>query len=770
MSDSTTPGPGPRSTTVLATAVAAAGGLAAFEVASLAARDGLFLSELPASQLPAVMLAAAVVALVGTLGLSRWLRFQRPDRVAPAALLFSAASFSAIALLLSGAPRLAAVLLYLQVTGVGPVVASSFWSVVNERFDPYEAKRVVARMAAAGALGGVAGGLLAERVATWIGVPTLLFVLAFVCVACALATRSLGPPPAGAPGAEPVDSGSESGLRVLRRVSLLRQMATLMLLVAAVETLVEYALKVEAAQTFQTEESLIRFFAVFYTSCGVLAFGIQSVAGDRFLRRFGLSGAVAMLPLSVAVMGGVGSVVAKLWTVTLARGAETVASTAFFRAGFQLLYTPMATGVKRPAKVWVDVASGSAGDMLGAGLVLGLLAAIPTFPTEGVMMLAVAGSLAALAIVRRVHQGYVSELTQSLQRGQVQIRAEDALDATTARTIVQSQMGLDRRSLLERVREFDAHKGEATPTLAPSDSANEGATEASPARELPSTRAPGGDPTPDWTLVLCSGDDEAIRRALAGAIDTTPGATPERRRRLAGYVIPLLGSDRVGREARNFLRPLAPRIVGQLVDSLLDGDTPVAVRSRLPWILGGLDDARAVDGLWHGLEDPTFGVRVACARAIARIVAREPSLAPSADRIHEVVSRELGADEATWERQAARHYEALGESSVLLSRRALQSVNESLEHVFTLLAVVHERQLVASALAGLSSGDDGLRGTALELLESVLPAGLRRKLWPKLHARPPAREPTRSPEQMADELLRTTTGEVIDLETLSKSN
>ena len=68
---------GPTRTTLLATAVAAAGALAAFQVAGLAARDGLFLSQLPASELPAVMLGAAGVSLVGSLGLSQWLRAAR---------------------------------------------------------------------------------------------------------------------------------------------------------------------------------------------------------------------------------------------------------------------------------------------------------------------------------------------------------------------------------------------------------------------------------------------------------------------------------------------------------------------------------------------------------------------------------------------------------------------------------------------------------------------------------------------------------------------
>ena len=101
-----------------------------------------------------------------------------------------------------------------------------------------------------------------------------------------------------------------------------------------------------------------------------------------------------------------------------------------------------------------------------------------------------------------------------------------------------------------------------------------------------------------------------------------------------------------------------------------------------------------------------------------------------------------------------------------VSRRALSSVNESLEHVFTLLAIAHERELMASALAGLSSGEGHLRGTALELLKSVLPAPVRRRLWPRLDASPAPRERTRTSEQITDELLETTSGQVVDPDSL----
>ena len=64
---------------------------------------------------------------------------------------------------------------------------------------------------------------------------------------------------------------------------------------------------------------------------------------------------------------------------------------------------------------------------------------MPQLPTEAVMLLVVGGALCALAVVRGVHRGYVSELQESLRRGRVEIREEDVLDRTTLQTIATSR-------------------------------------------------------------------------------------------------------------------------------------------------------------------------------------------------------------------------------------------------------------------------------------------------------------------------------------------
>ncbi len=49
-------------------------------------------------------------------------------------------------------------------SGVGPLLGSGFWLIATERFDPHTAKKRFGQIAGAGTVGGLIGGLVAERV------------------------------------------------------------------------------------------------------------------------------------------------------------------------------------------------------------------------------------------------------------------------------------------------------------------------------------------------------------------------------------------------------------------------------------------------------------------------------------------------------------------------------------------------------------------------------------------------------------------------------
>ena len=87
-----------------------------------------------------------------------------PARFVPFILAVSAALFLVEWSLLGGYPRAVSALVYFHASVLGAIGISAFWSLLNERFDPHSAKPLMARVAAAGAFGGLAGGVGAERV------------------------------------------------------------------------------------------------------------------------------------------------------------------------------------------------------------------------------------------------------------------------------------------------------------------------------------------------------------------------------------------------------------------------------------------------------------------------------------------------------------------------------------------------------------------------------------------------------------------------------
>jgi hypothetical protein len=139
--------------------------------------DSLFLSNYPASDLPKVVIAAAAVTVALVLIFARAMRRFGPQRLVPAGFFISSMAHVAEYRLTTGNPALWCVLIYIHVVG-GAILLSGFWSLMAESFDPHSAKQIFGRITAAGTLGGIAGGLMAERIAAVFSANGVLLLLA----------------------------------------------------------------------------------------------------------------------------------------------------------------------------------------------------------------------------------------------------------------------------------------------------------------------------------------------------------------------------------------------------------------------------------------------------------------------------------------------------------------------------------------------------------------------------------------------------------------
>ena len=707
------------------------------QVAGKATRDALFLSNFPVTTLPRIVIASALLSALVVLAWAHLLHRRGPYPLMPLAFVASGLAMLAIGFAAPRAPGPAVIAAYMHVAVLGPVLISGFWSLLTERFDPRAAKRTFGLVAGYAALGGLAGGVLAERVTTWAGATTMLPVLGglhLACAACAAGVRPGLMRPAEAAADPPFH-----GVRVLLRTPYLLSLGALVLLGAVSAALLDYVFKANAVSAMPGEAPLMRLFSAYHTGVALLAFGAQLLASGPMLARAGLARTVATLPLATLV-GGVAAVgIPGLASSLVARGAEAVLRNSLFRSAYELLFTPIPPRDRRASKIFVDVGFERAGDALGGAIVTVLLGMAVVSPARALLWIAAGLSALAVVVALRIHRGYVATLESSLLAGDIALDVQDTQDATTRLVALRTQPLRIRAGRTPAA--FDASSSVALPVPGAPAPPSPGAAPLAPAGSA-GTIAGAAGTLFERAADLASGDATRIRGALATRLETP----------LVPHALALLERGDLAPDALKALRPLVAGIAGQLGDALVERERPVAARRRIARLLGSTSAPRAIEALLHGLDDPSFEVRHACGRELARLRAGDATLALDPERVFAVVRREVEVERSVW--QSQRDIERLGEgespADAYLSTRA----SASLEHVFDLLSLVLSPRPLHIAYRGLHGEDRMVRGLALEYLESVLPAAIRDRLWPFLEADAKATPSRRPREEVLEDLLR----------------
>ena len=128
-------------------------------------RDALFLSYFDVTDLPKMMIATAVLSALAIVAFSRLLTKYGPARLTPPLYIFSGILSFGEWVTMAFWPNIVTLILYLHVTVLDSLLISGFWSIINERYDPYSAKKVISRLAIFATLGGLIGAGAASVVA-----------------------------------------------------------------------------------------------------------------------------------------------------------------------------------------------------------------------------------------------------------------------------------------------------------------------------------------------------------------------------------------------------------------------------------------------------------------------------------------------------------------------------------------------------------------------------------------------------------------------------
>ncbi len=380
------------------------------------ARDALFLARLPASRLPWVYLAIAVVALLLAEHQSRFLRrFSFRDELS-GWLAFS----SLVTLVFWVVVRWAGVWVFYALyvwTGVlATLVVVRFWTVLGSRLTVTQAKRLYAIVGSGAALGAILGSGLARLLTEVVPARDLVLAAALVFLVAAFGPGLLSQRP------EAVRQRSRgiASARQLSRVAgliwsrpYLKRVAVLILVGAVTVTLVDFVFKTAVDRAIPPQE-LGSFFATVYLLLNTASLSVQLVVVSWLIRAVGVNKALAAVP-SLLIIGSLGVAFGGGLVLALAlKAIDGSLRHSLSRTGTELFFVPLPVELRVRVKPVIDVLGQRGGQALASVLILTLLTV--TVREAPFAALAAVLSTAWLFLVLDLRRHYLNVFRESLSR------------------------------------------------------------------------------------------------------------------------------------------------------------------------------------------------------------------------------------------------------------------------------------------------------------------------------------------------------------------
>ncbi|MBI2895589.1 MAG: HEAT repeat domain-containing protein [Deltaproteobacteria bacterium] len=425
------------------------------------ARDALFLEKLPARWLALVYLLLAGLALV----VSAWnVRFVRSfGRRNALVVSLMAAAYGTVVFHFLPATRVNVFALYVWSALVGTVIAVQFWMVAAQMFTVAQGKRLFGPIASGGVLGAVVGASVAAAALEVIAVQSLLLVSSGLLVATAFGLTTLPndarpPETASAPSGEkpPRPAGA---LATLRDVPYLRILAGLVVLSTATVLATDYLFKSiapGAARSLNLE--LGSFFARYYATTNALSLVVQVLVAGQALRRLGVAGSLAVLPL--LLLGGAAGAVAGggALLVLAAKGADGALRHSLHRVSTELAYMPLGAAVRDRAKSLFDTSLTRIAQATTAGAIL-LLATFDLGSPRILGGLVAVLGLGWLVVALRLRRPYLDLFRQALRRGAIEnTGADEELDIGSVEAVMEALSSRDSATVIAAMDLLDERK------------------------------------------------------------------------------------------------------------------------------------------------------------------------------------------------------------------------------------------------------------------------------------------------------------------------
>ncbi|HSP05908.1 MAG TPA: HEAT repeat domain-containing protein, partial [Acidobacteriota bacterium] len=322
-------------------------------------------------------------------------------------------------------------------------------------FNAREAKRLFGFIGAGAISGGIAGGYLTRWLVPAFGtVQMILFCIVFLVLDVVL-LRFLwlrgGKQKYRERRAQPARLGEEevAPVKLVLKSQYLRLLTGIVGIGVIVATLADYQFSTIASQAFPDRDRLTGFFGLWLSNLSIVSLAVQVFFTNRILTRWGVGASLFFLPLAI-LTGAVGIlIVPGLWSAILIKVADGGFKQSVNKAGLELLYLPLPSRVKNPAKAFIDVFVDSFAGGL-AGVLLIVFTIILGMKVQSISLMILGLIAAWIALLLLVRNEYINAFRLAIEKRSIDLdeQSVNPEDAATREHLVKVLQSGSHRNVL----------------------------------------------------------------------------------------------------------------------------------------------------------------------------------------------------------------------------------------------------------------------------------------------------------------------------------
>ena len=349
---------------------------------------------------------------------------------------------------------------------------TQFWILINDIYHPRQAKRLVGFLVSGGLLGGIAGALLASRLAEIVGTENLILICPFMLILCLIIVnlvpksfpqekREVGMPTTAQ---KKQKVGYAKSFRLLIKSRHLILLCGIVMAGIIVTTLVDFQFNSVIESKYQVQNIRTAFLGTFFTFLLIFSYVLHIFLTNRILKNFGIRAALLIAPIFLLIGSATiffFPMASLIYWAVLIKGTDKSLAHSLNQSVRELLYIPIDPEIKYKAKVFIDMFVNKFAKGLGALLIL-LFFSVFHITIKQISFITIVFILLWILLNRQITKEYVNIVKRHLE-----IKWQDAdkflrekIDIDMTKLVFDTLQSKKRSSVLYAMNLFDLFKKE----------------------------------------------------------------------------------------------------------------------------------------------------------------------------------------------------------------------------------------------------------------------------------------------------------------------